>query len=162
MTRFFRQASGPLYPPKVIDERSFSCEEAAENALRQCNLRANEIDFWGIYDCFPICFVRGLEACGLAPRGQGGLYIERIYEKLQRDGKISVQDFPVNTHGGLLGMGAPWEVPAMYNIIESVRQISGVVGGERQVPNCRRAIVYGNGGIFSASAIAILGAAKQQ
>ena len=63
---------------------------------------------------------------------------------------------PVNTHGGLLGFGAPWEVPAMYNIIEAVQQLSGTAGKERQVEGARRALVYGNGGIFSHSAVAIL------
>jgi acetyl-CoA acetyltransferase len=65
--------------------------------------------------------------------------------------------FPVNTHGGLLGFGAPWEVPAMYNVIEMVTQLRGRAG-QRQVPAARRALVYGNGGVFSASAIAILSA----
>jgi hypothetical protein len=46
----------------------------------------------------------------------------------------------------------------MYNVIEAVHQLNGVVSNpERQVPNCKRALVYGNGGIFSASAVAILG-----
>ena len=44
----------------------------------------------------------------------------------------------------------------MYNIIEAVDQISGTAEG-RQVPSCRRALVYGNGGIFSHSSVAILG-----
>ncbi|CAK0900942.1 unnamed protein product, partial [Prorocentrum cordatum] len=64
---------------------------------------------------------------------------------------------PVNTHGGLLAFGAPWEVPAMYNVIEAVEQLAGRAGG-RQVPGARRALVYGNGGIFSHSAVAILAA----
>lgn len=64
---------------------------------------------------------------------------------------------PINTHGGLLGFGAPWEVPAMYNVIEMVAQLRGRAG-QRQVVGARRALVYGNGGVFSASAIAILNA----
>jgi acetyl-CoA acetyltransferase len=71
-------------------------------------------------------------------------------------GVLSPADFPINTHGGLLSFAAPWETPAMYNIIEAVQQLQGTAHG-RQVPNCRRALVYGNGGIFSASAVAILG-----
>lgn len=63
--------------------------------------------------------------------------------------------FPVNTHGGLLCYGAPWEVPAMYNIVEAVQQLQGRAAG-RQIRDCRRAVVYGNGGILSASAVAVL------
>jgi acetyl-CoA acetyltransferase len=62
---------------------------------------------------------------------------------------------PVNTHGGLLGFGAPWEVPAMYSVIEAVRQLRGEAE-DRQVMGARRALVYGNGGIFSSSAVVIL------
>jgi acetyl-CoA acetyltransferase len=63
--------------------------------------------------------------------------------------------WPVNTHGGLLGYGAPWEVPAMISLVEAVAQLRGEAVG-RQVQQARRALVYGNGGIFSASAVAIL------
>eukprot|EP00966_Prymnesium_polylepis_P299483 6920632-Prymnesium_polylepis.1 len=66
------------------------------------------------------------------------------------------EDFPINSHGGLLAFGAPWEVPAMYNIIEACTQLNGMAGPRRQVPDARRALVYGNGGIFSHSAVAIL------
>lgn len=61
----------------------------------------------------------------------------------------------------------------MYNIIEAVAQLRGAAG-TRQIPRARcacrrrcggvvrdallrRALVYGNGGIFSSSAVAILG-----
>lgn len=43
----------------------------------------------------------------------------------------------------------------MYNIIEACEQIRGAAG-PRQVPSVRRGLVYGNGGIFSHSAVAIL------
>jgi acetyl-CoA acetyltransferase len=77
-------------------------------------------------------------------------------EQLQR-GEFRPQDlFPINTHGGLLAFGAPWEVPAMYNIIEAFAQLQGKAG-TRQVRDASRALVYGNGGIFSHSAVAILG-----
>lgn len=47
----------------------------------------------------------------------------------------------------------------MYNIIEAVAQITNRASG-RQIKNVRRALVYGNGGIFSHSAVAILGDGK--
>ena len=43
----------------------------------------------------------------------------------------------------------------MYNVIEACEQLLGTAGA-RQVEGARRALVYGNGGIFSHSAVAIL------
>eukprot|EP00980_Cylindrotheca_fusiformis_P016969 scaffold5159_cov112-Cylindrotheca_fusiformis.AAC.23 len=158
------ESSGPLFPPEEMNETPFSCEEAMVYAYEEAgNLTAEDIDFFGLYDCFPICLIRALEAAGLCTKGNAGEYIEDQYnsmiqaintggeEQLLADPKF----FPVNTHGGLLCYGAPWEVPAMYHIIEAVHQLRGEAPG-RQIQNCRRALVYANGGIFSASAVAIL------
>lgn len=151
------EASGPLYPPLIIDDEMFSCEEAVRMAFEAAHLDVNDIDFFGLYDCFPICFVRAIEAVGLAPKFGGGKFIEEKYRLSQlQGGELSPQEFPINTHGGLLSFGAPWETPAMYNIIEAVAQLNGDAN-VRQVPNAKRALVYGNGGIFSASAVALLG-----
>lgn len=149
------EASGPLYPPAVIDESMFSCEQAARAAFSEAQLKTDDIDWFGLYDCFPICFVRAVEACGLAPRGGGGAWVEAMHE-LTSSGTYTAADCPVNTHGGLTAFGAPWEVPAMYSIIEACEQLAGTAGPSRQVPGARRAFVYGNGGIFSHSAVAIL------
>ncbi len=105
---------------------------------------------------------------GLAQQGQGGQYVEEAYKKLMAQHASSAgsssssssssgsgSTFPINTHGGLLGQGAPWEAPAMYSLVEAVQQLRGQAGG-RQVQGARRALVYGNGGVFSASAVAIL------
>jgi len=148
------EASGPLYPPPVIDDAMFSCELAARSAFSEAQLRPSDIDWFGLYDCFPICFLRAVEACGLAPMGGAGAYVHRMYNATS-DPQYSPSAFPVNTHGGLMAFGAPWEVPAMYNIIEACEQLAGQAG-ERQVDGARRALVYGNGGIFSHSAVAIL------
>uniref|UniRef100_A0A7S3LML6 Thiolase C-terminal domain-containing protein n=1 Tax=Aplanochytrium stocchinoi TaxID=215587 RepID=A0A7S3LML6_9STRA len=152
------EAAGPLYPPAVIDESMYSCEEAAKNAYTETQLEPADIDWWGLYDCFPICFLRAIEAVGLADKGRGGEWIEKRYHETGGDGETLDYDpsiFPVNTHGGLLAFGAPWETPAIYNVCEGVAQLTGSAG-KRQVKNARRALVYGNGGIFSASAIALL------
>lgn len=151
------EASGPLYPPPVIDESMFSCEHAARAAFAQAQLLPGDIDWWGLYDCYPICFVRAVEAVGLAPKGQGGSWVEEAHAMTSAEPDCAPSRLPVNTHGGLLAFGAPWEVPAMYNVIEAVEQLAGRAGG-RQVPGARRALVYGNGGIFSHSAVAILAA----
>lgn len=147
------EGSGPLYPPPVIDEDMFSCEEACARAYNEAGLNVDDIDFFGLYDCFPICLIRAVEAVGLAGPGQGGAWIEDRYRRTEASDDPA--ELPVNTHGGLLAFGAPWEVPAMYNIIEACEQLSGRAG-QRQIDGARRALVYGNGGIFSASAVAIL------
>ncbi|KAJ3293696.1 hypothetical protein HK104_004247 [Borealophlyctis nickersoniae] len=159
------EASGPMYPPQTVDaigEDMFSCEEACAVAFEEAQIGVGDVDFFGLYDCFPICLIRAIEAVGLAPKGQGGAWIEQKYHAIvagleQNPTSFKPQDVcPVNTHGGLLAFGAPWEVPAMFNIIESVAQLTGRAG-VRQVRDARRAVVYGNGGIFSASAVAVLG-----
>lgn len=156
------EASGPLYPPPIIDEEMFSCEQAVLQAYDAAQVNRNDIEFFGLYDCFPICLIRAIEAVGLARRGEGGSYIEGMYSLSEKQGGIlEPSQFPINTHGGLLSFGAPWEVPAMYNVIEAVCQLRQNANmKDRQVPNCRRALVYGNGGIFSASAVAVLGSGK--
>jgi acetyl-CoA acetyltransferase len=72
-------------------------------------------------------------------------------------GSLDMADFPINTHGGLLGMGAPWEAPSLFTVIEACEQLTGVSGREQlAAKGHKRAAVYGNGGVFGASAVAIL------
>jgi len=64
--------------------------------------------------------------------------------------------WPVNTHGGLLGGGAPWASPALFSVVEAALQLSGRAGPARQVPGARVAVVHANGGILSEQAVAVL------
>ena len=163
------EASGPLYPPRneISSEHYFSCESAMMQAYEDSQLSPLDIDFFGLYDCFPICLIRAIESCGLATKGRGGQYIQKQlleYESAKSKGSEKAIEellsnpkwFPVNTHGGLLCYGAPWEVPASFNLVEAVNQLRGEAKG-RQIDGCRRALVYGNGGIFSSSAVCIIG-----
>jgi hypothetical protein len=52
------EGSGPLSPPAQLSEACFSAGEAAAAAYRAAGLQAADIDYWGLYDCFPICFIR--------------------------------------------------------------------------------------------------------
>ncbi|SYZ64160.1 sterol_carrier_protein (plasmid) [Leishmania braziliensis MHOM/BR/75/M2904] len=155
------EASGPLYPPATHEEvtpDTFSCHRAVRLAYEAAGgLSAVDIDFFGLYDCFPICFIRALESTGLCREGEGGQMVEEAYRRAaQRGGDVNPSEFPINTHGGLMCFGAPWEVPAMYNVAEAVAQLGGQAGPRQVHPTPRRALVYGNGGVFSASAVAIL------
>jgi len=158
------EGSAPLYPALEIKDDSFSSQNAMDQAYASAgNLTARDIDFFGLYDCFPICLIRAIEAAGLAPKGKGGLYLEEQHVRLveavdnTKTADLSADNsfFPINTHGGLLCYGAPWAVPAIYNLIEAVDQLNGKAKG-RQINNCQKALCYGNGGVLSSSAVAIL------
>lgn len=174
------QFSGPLYPPTaqndgvggITDQTYVSCQQAMDHAYASAgNLTASDIQYFGLYDCFPICLIRAVEACGLAgeakgqERASGGDYVQKQYNRMLKATDAGTVDalladptfFPINTHGGLLCFGAPWEVPAMFGVVEAVDQITGRSKG-RSIGDCRRALVYGNGGVLSASAVAILAA----
>ena len=95
------EASGPLYPPSniaLINEDMFSCGKACAKAYMAAGLQSSDMDYFGLYDCFPICFVRALEGSGLEPPGGGGRLVQNWYE----DKNAAM---PLNTHGGLLGQG---------------------------------------------------------
>lgn len=153
------EASGPIYPPAAdrITEELFSCERATEIAYQAAQVGRDDIDFFALYDCFPICLIRALEATRVCPVGGGGELVESVYRDLMRTGRVDTKRWPINTHGGLQCFGAPWEVPAMYNVVEAVAQLTGRAAARQLTPKPRRALVYGNGGIFSASSVAILG-----
>jgi hypothetical protein len=61
----------------------------------------SDIDFFGLYDCFPICFIRAVEAVNLAPKGMGGKWVEEKYLESEKsaDKLLPPSSFPVNTHG---------------------------------------------------------------
>lgn len=86
------EASGPLFPPNVIDEEMFSCEEAVDRAYDSAQLGVEDIDFFGLYDCFPICLIRAIEAVRLAPKRKGGTWIENIYNLYVKYYSLSIVD----------------------------------------------------------------------
>ena len=156
------EASGPLYPKEPEFIKPIHLEgtrRAADAAYARSGLSPQNINFFGLYDCFPVCLLRAIEAAGIAD--DAGKYVEEQFQRLQNasPSKESLHAdptfFPINTHGGLLCYGAPFAVPAFYNIVEATRQLTNTARG-RQIPHCEHALVYGNGGVFSSSAVAIL------
>eukprot|EP01052_Picozoa_sp_SAG31_P004725 SAG31_NODE_199_length_20573_cov_5.832129_8_plen_193_part_00 len=52
------QGSGPTWPPPAehLSENIFSARHAATMAYMEAGgLQASDIDFFGLYDCFPVC-----------------------------------------------------------------------------------------------------------
>ena len=101
------ETSSALLPPNDMTDGSFTCSAAADSAYKEAGLNVEDIDVFCLYDCFPICFIKALEAVRLASLHQGGAYVEGKYQQSLRSegGVLSPKEFPINTHGGLLSFG---------------------------------------------------------
>ena len=66
-----------------------------------------------------------------------------------------VGDWPLNTHGGQLGMGQGGSAGGLSHLTEAVRQIQGRAG-DRQLPKCDVAYTNGTGGMLAEQVAVIL------
>lgn len=124
-----------------------SAEASGRRAMAMAGVTHDDIDVAQIYDSFTITVIMTLEALGFCKPGEGGRFVE--------GGRIAPGGaFPMNTGGG----GLSYAHPGMFGIfllIEAVRQLRGEAG-DRQVADCRRALVHGTGGALSSAATCIL------
>jgi len=89
-----------------------------------------------------------LEDAGFCAKGEGMAFI--------REHDLSCGgDFPVNTHGGQLGMGQAGAAGGMTQVVEAARQLMGRAES-RQVPDCDTVYVSGTGGVMSEQSALIL------
>ena len=121
---------------------------ASDTAFDMAGIERRDIDACEIYDCYAITVLLTLEDAGFCEKGRGMQFIHD--HDLGYDG-----DFPVNTHGGQLGMGQAGAMGGMTQVVEAARQIMGRAD-VRQVDDCKNVYVSGTGGIMSEQAALIL------
>ncbi len=118
---------------------------AARDAFESAGFGPDELDLAELHDAFTISVLVTLEALGLCAPGGGGAFY--------RSGAPAPGGrLPVNTHGGLLSQA---HIGGMLHITEAVRQLRGEAG-DRQVADATRAVVSGNGGVFSVCGVMTL------
>ena len=116
---------------------------AAERAFKMAGADRKRIDLASFYDCFTITVLLTIEDAGFAAKGRGGQFVEE--HDLRYDG-----DWPLNTHGGQLGMGQGGSAGGLSHVLDALRQLQGRAG-DVQLKKADLAYVTGVGGLMAAN-----------
>lgn len=116
---------------------------AADQAFKMAGIDRSAIDLCSFYDCFTITVLATLEDTGFAKKGEGGKFVEE--HDLSFAG-----DFPLNTHGGQLGMGQGGSAGGLSHVIDAMTQIQGRAE-DRQLKKADAAYVTGVGGLMASN-----------
>ena len=132
------------YPFQAESLTTFGFKAASARAYEMAGSGPDDLDFAEIYDAFSIIVLAGLEDLGFCAKGDGGPFAAS--GAIALGGKL-----PVNTHGGLLSYNGN----GTFHITEAVAQLRHEAG-ERQVPEARRGLVTGIGGMLAVHCTLIL------
>ncbi|WP_231446440.1 thiolase family protein [Brevibacterium zhoupengii] len=125
---------------------------AIDQAYRMANVRAGDLDFLSIYDCYSIVVAETVEDAGFCPKGEAGAWLD------EADFSITSQ-LPINPHGGQLSTGQSDLAGGMGHLVEAVLQLRGDADG-RQIDDPELALVTGNGATLSEEVALVLGSSR--
>jgi acetyl-CoA C-acetyltransferase len=122
---------------------------AAKQALKQAKMDVHDVDFFELHDCFTIAELVAMEDLGLAAPGKAAAMV--------RDGTTALGgDVPINASGGLKAKGHPVAATGIGQIYEMVQQITGKVGGERQLKGIKTGLSHNVGATGGSVGVTIL------
>ncbi len=125
---------------------------AADRAFAMAGVERSAIDMASMYDCYTITVLLTIEDAGFCKKGEGGAFVE------EHDLRFDGGDWPLNTHGGQLGMGQAGIAGGLSHVTEAVRQIQGRAD-EHQLAKVDLAYANGTGGMLAEQSALILGGA---
>ena len=94
---------------------------AAEKALMMAEISIGQVGTVETHDCFTIAGIMGIEALGLAKKGEGPDYV--LAGETSRMGEM-----PFNTTGGLIGWGHPTGATGVHMAVTILEQLTGKAG----------------------------------
>jgi acetyl-CoA C-acetyltransferase len=139
----------PYFDP-TFDYLGFrSTQMAARQAYAMAGVRAADIDFAEVHDCFTWTEISNIEDLGFCEKGVGG--------SLAAEGRSALNGgIPINPSGGLKSFGHPIGASGVRMIYECVEQLRGKCG-ERQVKDPHLGLAHNVGGPGAVSCVIVLG-----
>jgi len=123
---------------------------AAQKAYAMAGMKASDIQFAELHDCFTIAEIVAMEDLGFVPRGRGGFFTAE--GGTRRDGAM-----PINASGGLKSKGHPVGATGVGQLCDLVQQIR-CEAGERQLKRNSVGLAQNLGGSGATCVVTILGA----
>ncbi|MDZ7586256.1 MAG: thiolase domain-containing protein [Patescibacteria group bacterium] len=111
---------------------------ASQKAYQKAGIKADEIDFAEVHDCFSIAEIMAVEDLGFCKKGEG-------YKKIKAGDFDLNGRLPVNLSGGLKACGHPVGATGVKQVVEIVTQLRGEAG-KRQVKKAKIGLTHNVGG----------------
>lgn len=123
---------------RVDKLRLAGAELSSQRAFAQAKLTTQDIDIFELHDAYTVITALSLEAAGFAGLGEG--------IRLADEGAIAINGrLPISTMGGLKARGHPVGATGVYQMVETVQQLTGEAGAN-QVAGAKVAMVQNIGG----------------